>query len=117
RDVHPAAAGRREAAHRGLELVGLGIDELVGQVLSGLLGEERMDDRRAAVMHRMADERVAVGGRGRVHRRISVPEVVAAGHLGPGPFGASSKADQRQRRAGTASTPYSTRARRGKIGW
>src|SRR5690606_32468940 len=36
----------------------------------------RMDHRRAAVMHRVADERVAVGGRGRVHRRISVSEAL-----------------------------------------
>ena len=62
-DVQPFAAGRAEAAHGRFERRRLGVDELVGETLARLPREHRMDQRRAAVLHGVADEGVAVGRR------------------------------------------------------
>ena len=60
-DVQSLAAGSAEAAHGRLEPRRLGVDELVGEALARLSRENRVDQRRPAVLDGMTDKAVAIG--------------------------------------------------------
>ena len=61
--VHALAARGRETAHRRLEVLRLGVDQLVGEALLRLAREQLMDQRRAAVLDGMPDHGVTIGRR------------------------------------------------------
>ncbi len=58
--VHALAARGREAAHCRLEVLGLGVDRLVRELLLRLAREQRVDQRRAAVVDGMPDHGIAI---------------------------------------------------------
>ena len=63
RDVETLPSLTLEPAHRLLEFAGLDPHRRVLDVFTGLLGEQPMDHRRAAVRYRVTDDAVTVGRR------------------------------------------------------